>query len=125
MNPDEITPLAAITRAEFYRDLGQYLAVAASLFALFLGVGVLGYHTFVRLDWIDSFLNASMILAGMGPLNPVTTDSGKIFAAAYALFSGAAYPALTAIVLYPVVHRMMRMLHLRALAAAAGADDDV
>ena len=124
MKPYRITPLAALTPAEFYRDVAQYIAVALGLLALFLGIGVLGYHGLVGLDWIDSCLNASMILGGMGPLDPVATDAGKIFAGLYALFSGAAYPALTALVLYPVVQRMMRILHLRALAAAAGAGDD-
>ena len=118
--PHRITPLAPLTPAQFYLDFARYVAFALGLLVLFLGAGVLGYHRIVGLDWIDSLLNASMILGGMGPLSPVDDDAGKIFASLYALFSGAAYPALTALVLYPLVQRMMRILHLRALAAAAG-----
>jgi hypothetical protein len=114
-----LPPLVAHSPAEFRRDLLQYLAIALGLLVLFLGVGILGYRQIVGLSWIDSLLNASMILGGMGPLDPVPNDAGKLFASAYALFSGAAYPALTALVLYPVVQRMMRVLHLRALAASA------
>ncbi|PZR00682.1 MAG: hypothetical protein DI533_09120 [Cereibacter sphaeroides] len=117
--PIKFPPLVAHSPGQFYRDLAQYFAIAIALMVVFLGAGIVGYHQLVGLNWVDSFMNASMILGGMGPVDPVNTNGGKIFAGIYALFSGAAYPTLTALVLYPVVQRMMRVLHLRALAAAA------
>ncbi len=79
---------------------------------------MIGYHRIVGLSWVDSLLNASMILAGMGPTDPMPNDASKIFASAYAIFSGAAYPAMTALILYPFLHRMLTILHLQTL------DDD-
>lgn len=119
-----VPPLVPMSRTEFYRHLAQYIAFALALLLTFLGVGVLGYRHFVGLSWIDSLLSASMILGGMGPVAPTPTDAGKVFASLFALFSGAAYPALTALALYPLVHRAMRRLHLQALAAASDESDD-
>lgn len=76
-----------------------------------LAIGVLGYHFIAGLDWVDAFLNASMILGGMGPVNPLTTDAAKIFAAFYALFSGLAFVGFTAVMLAPFVHRLLHKFH--------------
>jgi hypothetical protein len=120
----KIAPLRLYTPAEFYAIVFRYILVSLALLALFLVAGILGYHVLVGLSWIDSLLNASMILGGMGPVNPVPGDAGKIFASCYALVSGAAYPALTALVLYPIVHHMMRRLHVEAIAAWDDKIDD-
>lgn len=80
--------------------------------AFCLGVGMAGYHYFERLSWIDAFANAAMILSGMGPLAPLQTDVGKIFAGCYALFSGLAFVTIIAIVLAPVVRRFLHKFHL-------------
>jgi hypothetical protein len=77
-----------------------------------LGIGVLGYHWLAGLDWIDSLLNASMILTGMGPVNPMSTVSAKLFASAYALFSGVLFLSSVGVLLAPFVHRSMHRFHL-------------
>lgn len=88
--------------------------VLAGMFilALFLGIGVLGYHATCSFSWIDSLLNASMILSGMGPTNPIPTDMGKWFASLYALVSGVVFITTISIVLAPVVHRVFHRFHL-------------
>jgi hypothetical protein len=111
------SPLRLYTPAEFYAAVFRYILISLALLAVFLAAGIVGYHTLVGLGWVDSLLNASMILGGMGPVNPIPTDVGKVFSSVYALFSGAAYPALTALVLYPIVHHMMRRLHVEAISA--------
>jgi hypothetical protein len=76
-----------------------------------LGIGVVGYHIFAHLSWIDSLLNASMILAGMGPVDPLPTNTAKIFASCYALFSGLAFIGIVSVLLAPFVHRMLHRIH--------------
>ena len=87
-------------------------ACAAALIVLALGLGVLGYHQFGGLPWIDALLNASMILAGMGPVGELHSDGAKLFASAYALFSGLVFISLMALLLLPVVHRVLHKFHL-------------
>jgi len=77
-----------------------------------LAIGVLGYRLLEHLTWIDALLNASMILGGMGQINPLTTDAGKVFASAYALFSGAVFLAAASILIAPIAHRLLHRLHL-------------
>jgi len=77
-----------------------------------LTIGVIGYHTLVGLSWIDALLNASMILGGMGPVDPVHTTAGKLFASFYALFSGLIIIAATGILLAPFLHRLVHKFHL-------------
>jgi len=93
------------------RMIGNAFAGLAAL-AVSLLVGVLGYHTLGRLGWVDSILNASMILGGMGPVDHLETAAAKLFASAYALFSGVAFIAVVGILLAPVVHRLMHTFHL-------------
>ncbi len=95
----------------FIRRLAVYIAGAILLILVALFIGVAGYHWFAGLNWIDSLLNASMILGGMGPVNPLTTDGGKIFASVYALFSGLVFIAVIGIVLSPIAHRMLHKFH--------------
>lgn len=90
----------------------RYLASAAGVVGASLGVGVLGYHFIGELGWIDSVLNASMILGGMGPVDPLKTDAAKLFASAYALFSGLVAITVMGIVLAPLAHRAAHMFHL-------------
>ena len=86
------------------------LGTVTILFSLW--VGILGYHYFEGIGWIDSLLNASMILGGMGPVNELHTDSGKIFASMYALFSGIIFLVTVAIIIAPAVHRFLHRLHI-------------
>lgn len=81
------------------------------LVAVALGIGMAGYHSFEGLRWLDAFINAAMILSGMGPLESPQTTGGKLFAGCYALFSGLVFISLTAILLAPVVHRLIHKFH--------------
>ena len=87
-------------------------ALGAALLTGSLGLGMLGYHHFEGLPWVDAFLNASMLLGGMGPVDMPRTESGKLFAGFYALYSGVLFLVLAAILLAPVFHRVLHRFHL-------------
>jgi hypothetical protein len=99
-------------RAAFARRLARSVGAAGLLIGPSLLAGMAGYHGFEGMAWIDAFANAAMILSGMGPLEPLRTWGGKVFAGCYALYSGLALIVATAIVLAPVVHRLMHRFHL-------------
>ena len=103
-------PLA--TPAEFRRRVLLYGRVTAGIILASLVLGMLGYHYLESLSWIDSLLNASMILGGMGPVNPLQTNAGKIFASLYALYSGIILLASVGILVTPIFHRFMHRFHL-------------
>ena len=96
----------------FFWRVMAFLTLSAVAIGGALGVGVLGYHYFGHLPWIDALVNAAMILGGMGPVDPITTPAGKLFAAAYALFSGLLFIGAASLVLAPFVHRIMHTIHL-------------
>lgn len=85
------------------------LLIAASLYG-----GMCGYRYFEGMSWVDAFVNAAMILSGMGPVSVLETRGGKIFAGCYALYSGLAVIIATGLILAPVVHRLMHRFHLEA-----------
>src|SRR5687768_9902138 len=103
-------PLA--TRAEFAQRILRYGLVTAGIILFSLGIGMVGYHYLESLSWIDSLLNASMILGGMGPVNALQTNAGKIFASFYALYSGIILLASVGVLATPVFHRFMHRFHL-------------
>ena len=80
--------------------------------AIALFLGIVGYHFIAGFNWVDSLLEASMILGGMGPVRELPRDSAKIFASIYALFSGVIFIALMGIILAPVVHRVLHKFHV-------------
>jgi hypothetical protein len=82
------------------------------LIAISLGIGIAGYALTEHLSFLDAFLNASMILSGMGPLHEPKTVAGKIFAGCYALYSGFAVLGIAAIVFSPVIHRLFHRFHI-------------
>ncbi|MEK7953690.1 hypothetical protein [Luteolibacter soli] len=86
-------------------------AIAGGIVVSALAVGIVGYHGIGKLGWIDSFLNASMILGGMGPVDPMPNDAGKIFSGCYALFSGLVFIALAGFLVAPVAHRVLHRFH--------------
>lgn len=100
-----------LPRHQFVRRLLRSAAVAAVMVLFSLLVGMAGYHFIAGFDWIDSFLNASMILSGMGEIHELTTTSAKIFAGVYAMFSGIAFLATWTILLAPLAHRVMHHFH--------------
>ncbi len=83
-----------------------------ALLSLSLGAGMLGYRHFEGLAWIDGFLNSAMLLGGMGPVNPPLTAAGKLFAGIYALYAGLVFIVTAALVLSPILHRLLHRFHL-------------
>jgi len=100
-----------LSRAEFRKRVGRHGLAALGVLVFGLGIGVLGYHWLAHLSWIDSLLNASMILGGMGPIDPLKSDAAKIFASCYALFSGLAFIGIVSVLLAPFVHRLLHRVH--------------
>jgi hypothetical protein len=103
----KVAPLSVFAK----RMLGA-TGIAVSIILVVLLIGIAGYHWLAGLDWIDSLLEASMILGGMGPVNPITTTTAKLFASGYALFSGLVFIGLMGILLTPVIHRIMHKFHV-------------
>ena len=101
-----------LTRSRFASRVmrhGGYVIVGIA-FALAIGIG--GYHGIVGLSWIDAFLDASMILGGMGPLHEPRTTGGKLFAGFYALFAGLFFIFAAGVLLAPFLHRIIHLFHL-------------
>jgi hypothetical protein len=101
-----------ISRAAFARRLARNFGAVSILIGVSLAVGMAGYAGFEGMSGVDAFVNAAMILSGMGPLSPLQTVGGKLFAGFYALYSGLALVLASAMVLAPVVHRLFHHFHL-------------
>ena len=86
------------------------LGVGVIIGSLF--IGMLGYHHLEKMSWVDAFVNASMILSGMGPVSNLQTDAGKIFAGCYAIYSGIALISILGIIFAPVIRRFLHKYHL-------------
>lgn len=105
-------PLAS--RRLFAKRLAGSAALSATLIFLSLVGGMAGYHHFEKMSWIDAFVNAAMILSGMGPLGSLQTWNGKAFAGLYALYSGLVLILAMGIVIAPIVHRVLHRFNLEA-----------
>lgn len=101
-----------MSRSKFLRRVARHFAGVAIFIAVALGIGVLGYHYIGRLAWIDALVNASMILGGMGPVDPLPSTAAKVFASGYALFSGLAFIGIAGVMLAPFAHRLLHRFHL-------------
>ncbi len=101
-----------LTRSQFARRLGFHIAAALALVVASLAIGMAGYMYFENLAWRDAFLNAAMLLGGMGPVDAPKTNGGKIFAGSYALYAGLVFLVSAGVVFAPVVHRFMHKFHL-------------
>src|SRR4029453_10932596 len=101
-----------LSRRRFLRRQVGSLGVGLGVLAFALGVGILGYHYFAGLSWLDALLNASMILTGMGPVDCLDSAGAKVFASCYAIFSGVVFITVMAIILSPSVHRVLHKFHL-------------
>lgn len=104
-----------LPRQQFYLRVARFTMFTVILLSGSLGIGVIGYHYFNDLSWLDSILNASMILTGMGPIDILRTDAAKWFASVYAIFSGIAFLSIVAVFLSPIVHRFLHKHHLEIL----------
>jgi hypothetical protein len=101
-----------LSRAKYLRRLSRHAAASLGLVAGSLSIGIMGYHFLEHLPWIDALLNASMILGGMGPVDPVKTVAGKLFASGYALYSGLIVLVAAGIIFAPVFHRFLHRFHI-------------
>jgi hypothetical protein len=101
-----------LDRKQFIDRLGRHLLLAVGVLSLAWGIGIVGYHGIVGQAWIDAVLNSAMILAGMGPVDPIHTDGGKLFAAFYALFSGIVFLVAAGVLVAPLFHRVLHHFHL-------------
>jgi len=102
-----------LPRRIFLGRVVRSFLVAAVVMGAWLLIGILGYHILAKLGWIDALLNASMILSGMGPVDTLPNNTSKVFASIYAIFSGVVFLSTSAILVAPVVHRLMHHFHLR------------
>jgi len=103
-------PLAS--RPIFYRRLARSFGWGMVLIAGSLAIGMVGYRHLAQLSWPDAFLNAAMILSGMGPVAELHTRAAKIFAGCYALYSGIALISTAGVMAAPVLHRLLHRFHL-------------
>lgn len=98
-------------RAKFVRRLLIHSLAAAGLLLLSLVIGMVGYVHYENLSWLSAFLNAAMLLGGMGPVDPPQTDSGKLFAGFYALYAGLVFIATATLIFTPIAHRLLHKFH--------------
>jgi hypothetical protein len=110
-------PLASTKR--YYQRLLKYFLIGSLLLSFSLLIGTIGYWYFGQMNtcaprpsWVDAFLCASMILTGMGPIGDMESDSGKIFSALYAIYSGVTFLSVMAIIFAPIVHRFLHLMHV-------------
>lgn len=100
-----------LTRVRFARRLALHSLAALILVLFSLGLGMAGYAAYEGMHWRDAFLNAAMLLGGMGPVDAPKTDGGKVFAGLYALYAGLVFLVSVSLVLTPILHRLMHKFH--------------
>ena len=103
-----------LPRQAFLLRLAAHVGISIGVIFGSLLIGVLGYHFLEGLAWIDALVNAAMILGGMGPVDPLHTDAGKLFASFYALYSGIVFLLAVGIIFAPIFHRILHHFHLEA-----------
>jgi len=103
---------ALLPRRDFLVRLAWYWMFGFVFLSVSLGIGTVGYHLSAGLSWVDAFLNASMILTGMGPVDKLETNTAKIFASIYAIFSGVSFLTFCGVLFTPIYHRFIHKFHL-------------
>jgi hypothetical protein len=103
-----------LPRRHFYARVRRHGLLAAVTLVLVVAIGMVGYHFLEGLGWIDAYANASMILSGMGPLDPIKTPAGRIFVGTYSLFSGVVFLTTVGFFLMPIIHRALHKFHLES-----------
>ena len=104
-------PLHQPSRRKFLHHMSRQVGYAGVLVALSLVIGMAGYHWLAGFAWIDAFEDSAMLLGGMGPVGPVASSTGKIFAGVFALYAGLVFLLVTALVLTPVMHHVLHRFH--------------
>jgi hypothetical protein len=107
-----MTTKALPTKRDFYKHLARNALIGVVMIIIALGIGMIGYHHYQPMTWVDAYINASMILSGMGPVDNMKTDGGKIFAGSYALFSGLTFIAIIGVVFAPIFRRFFHKMHI-------------
>lgn len=100
-----------LSRLRFAKRLLGWLGITCMLLCISLYIGMAGYHYLEQMPWIDALLNAAMILGGMGPVDRLATDAGKMFAACYAIYCGMLLVVCGGLLLAPVFHRILHHFH--------------
>ena len=101
-----------LPRALFIWRVFKFATISSGLAAISLLLGILGYRIFEDMAWIDAFVNAAMILGGMGPVGELHTNTGKLFAGIYALYCGLVVIISMSILIAPIFHRFLHLFHL-------------
>jgi len=96
----------------FIKRLAFSIIISSLFILVTLAMGIAGYHWIAGFGWIDSLLNASMILGGMGPVGELQTTGAKIFASVYALLSGLVFVGVMGVIISPILHRMLHRIHI-------------
>ena len=102
---------SVLSRGRFARRLLRHLLMSACIIAISLLIGIFSYEYFEHLDLRDAFLNAAMLLGGMGPVDTTLSPAGKVFAGFYALYAGLIFVVASGVLLAPVVHRVLHSVH--------------
>jgi hypothetical protein len=102
------------SRRAFLLRFSKFALFSAAIVGTSLGMGMVGYRTLEGMPWLDAFLNAAMILGGMGPVDALRTSAGKIFAGSYALYSGIVFIASAGLIVTPIFHRLIHRFHIEA-----------
>jgi hypothetical protein len=113
-----------ISRRAFFRRLGLHIVLALAITTASLAIGMLGYMALAGLSFVDAFLNAAMILGGMGPVDVLHSSSAKVFAGFYALFSGFILLGVAGVILSPIFHRLLHAFHIDTDVSDAADDKD-
>lgn len=114
MNKDD----SVLHRHHLLSRITRSICTGLFLILIALLIGMLGYHGFERMSWVDAFVNAAMILSGMGPMGALNTFGGKVFAGIYALFSGLFFILIVGVIAAPVVHYFFKKIHLEMNSAS-------
>lgn len=101
-----------LPRRLFVRRLFRYGTYALMVIVFSMLLGMVGYHYLDGQNWIDAYLNAAMILTGMGPVNPMSSTAAKLFSGLYAIYSGVIFLSVVAVMFTPIAHRLLHVFHL-------------
>ncbi len=101
-----------LSRERFLRRLLEHGAIASIVILVSIAIGVVGFHVWGGQDWLDAFVNASMLLGGMGQVGEIASASGKWFSALFALYAGLVFIAVAGILSAPLLHRILHRLHI-------------
>jgi hypothetical protein len=100
--------------SHFFKRLGRFTLFALLLIVISAMIGTIGYHELAKLNWLDSFYMACMILTGMGPVAEMKSNGAKLFSSIYALYSGVAFLSITAVFFAPIIHRLLHILQVES-----------